>query len=156
MSKNTVARRVYIAGLSLAVGFSLLSALTIGSAAPTKPASSPRPERFTDARPRALTRAEVGAPVDARCLPVTACGCTYACGIGWPEAKDSSRYQVRHSFWDNGRSPLGARIDRFCANKQCTDAFFVEIGCLGICRVRPADATCHFNGDRCEGESTPP
>ena len=35
------------------------------------------------------------------------------------------------------------------------DAFIVEIGCLGICRVCPADATYHFNGDSCEGESTP-
>lgn len=98
-----------------------------------------------------ITRAEVGAPASARCLPVVAaeCGCTYACGIGW--SADGVRYTVRHRFWDSGRSALNARVDRWCVDGACTDAFFGEIVCSGICAPTAADPACHFDGDACVG-----
>lgn len=87
----------------------------------------------------------------ALCLPVVApeCGCVYSCGVGWPVGE--GEYKVRHSFW--GKTPLNARVDEWCVDKKCTKAFFVQIVCDGICPRRPADSTCHFEGDLCVGAS---
>ena len=81
-------------------------------------------------------------------MPVVAkeCGCTYSCGIG---ERDGDRWTVRHEFWKG--ATLRARVDAWCVDGQCTDAFFAEITCDGICAPKPADPTCHFDGDRCVG-----
>jgi hypothetical protein len=84
-----------------------------------------------------------------RCLPVVAkdCGCVYTCAEG--HETTPGVYSVRHSRWND--KALTARVDRFCADGQCTDAFFADIVCDGICTPRPADATCRFQGNRCVG-----
>jgi hypothetical protein len=89
----------------------------------------------------------------ARCLPVVAaeCGCVYSCAAGTETSP--GRWQVRHPFWTE---PLVARIDRWCVDGQCTEAFFGEIVCSGICPPRPADATCHFENDVCVGTAPTP
>lgn len=86
------------------------------------------------------------APTTDRCLPVVAaeCGCVYECGAG--ELQPDGRYHVSHSFWSGG---MTARVDEWCADGQCTTAFFGEIVCDGICAPRPADPTCHFAGSAC-------
>ncbi|MFO0546918.1 MAG: hypothetical protein U0271_00955 [Polyangiaceae bacterium] len=82
------------------------------------------------------------------CLPVVAaeCGCVYTCGVGHEDSP--GRYSVEHPFW---REPLQAKVDQWCSDGECTRAFFADIVCDGICGPRPADATCHFDGDRCVG-----
>jgi hypothetical protein len=94
--------------------------------------------------------ADLPAPPTAhRCLPVVAfdCGCVYGCGDG-TEQSDGS-YQVVEQTWS---SPVRARVSQFCIDDECTDAFFGEIICDGICAPHPADATCHFDGSpqRCQ------
>jgi hypothetical protein len=98
-------------------------------------------------RNKPVSRKVAPKPKLARCLPVVApkCGCVYSCGVGWPVGK--GRFRVRHSFW--GKTPLSARVDRWCVGKRCTRAFFAEIVCSGICPRRPADPTCRFVKDLC-------
>jgi len=83
------------------------------------------------------------------CLPVVAaeCGCVYSCALGIPAS--ARWYTVMHPAWRG--APIRARVRRWCASGQCTDAFFVEIVCDGECAPRPADPSCHFDGDRCVG-----
>jgi hypothetical protein len=82
-----------------------------------------------------------------RCLPVVAadCGCVYDCGVG--TLQPNGLYSVTHSFW--GTTPITARIDEWCADGACTEAFFGNIVCDGICAPKPANSTCHFEGDAC-------
>ena len=81
------------------------------------------------------------------CLPVVAaeCGCVYDCGVG--EHQPNGSYLVTHSFWKGIK--LEARIAQWCSGNECTDAFHAAIVCDGICAPRPADPTCHFEGDDC-------
>jgi hypothetical protein len=106
------------------------------------------------AEPRSGVTSRAGLPgaAEARCLPVVAgaCGCVYDCATGVPAGSDF--WTVRHPFW--GDKPLRARVDRWCAGSECTEAFMAEIVCDGICAPKPADATCHFEGDLCVGHST--
>jgi len=103
-----------------------------------------RAARHADAGTRAITGAG-----GRLCLPVVAaeCGCVYSCAPGVPQG--GGRYTVTHSAW--GGAPINARVRRWCASGQCTDAFFGEIPCSVVCMPRPADRTCHFEGDRCVG-----
>jgi hypothetical protein len=82
-----------------------------------------------------------------RCLPVVAahCGCVYACGVGRVRADGS--YRIQHDFWKG--TELSGRVDRWCVQRECTDAFFADIACSGICSPKPADPTCHFEGTSC-------
>jgi hypothetical protein len=75
-----------------------------------------------------------------RCLPVIAdkCGCVYDCGVG-TEASPGE-YEVIHPFW--GATKLTARVDRWCVDGKCTDAFFADIVCGGICVPKPARTDC--------------
>jgi hypothetical protein len=92
---------------------------------------------------------EARAPEAARrCLPVVAaeCGCVYSCGLGTEEA--AGEWSVRHEFW--GAAPVKARVDRWCVDGRCTEAFFGEIVCSGICPAKPAEPNCRLVGERCE------
>ena len=82
----------------------------------------------------------------SRCLPVVSvgCGCVYGCGPGAPDA--GGRFIVEHDFWS---SPLTARVQRWCVDGECTEAFAAELVCAGICTPRAADATCAFRRGRC-------
>ena len=101
-------------------------------------------ERFEDVR-RALDAP--AAPPAKRCLPVVAplCGCVYSCGSGVEVAP--GRWSVMQQTW--GKTPVNAKIASWCVGGQCTDAFHGEIVCDGVCAPRPADPTCHFEGDVC-------
>jgi hypothetical protein len=81
-------------------------------------------------------------------LPVVAaeCGCVYSCGLGSEEAP--GRWRVVHEHW--APEPIAARVDRWCVEGQCTEAFFGEIVCSGICPPRPAEPNCRLVDDRCE------
>lgn len=107
--------------------------------APATPAAEPQPVPATPAR---------------RCLPVVAaeCGCVYSCGLG-TEASPG-RWSVAHEHW--APHPVGARVDRWCVDGQCTDAFLGEIVCSGICPPKPADPHCRLAGDRCESTAPAP
>jgi hypothetical protein len=115
------------------------------AATPTNPPDVP-------ADPDGASPTAEAPPPSPRCLPVVAadCGCVYACGVG--EELPDGRYRVSHSFWSE---PIVARVAPWCVNDACTDAFHGEIVCDGICPPKPADATCHFDGDRCVGADTP-
>lgn len=94
------------------------------------------------------------APAARRCLPVVAadCGCVYSCGAGIRQ--QGGRYRVTHPFWRG--TVLTARIDRWCVDGRCTDAFFADVVCDGICPPRPADPTCHIDrAGRCTGSPAP-
>jgi hypothetical protein len=83
-----------------------------------------------------------------RCLPVVAaeCGCVYGCGLG--TETEAGRWSVAHEAW--APHPVVARVDRWCVDGQCTEAFFGEIVCGGICSPKPAEAGCRLVEDRCE------
>lgn len=80
-------------------------------------------------------------------MPVVAprCGCVYGCGTGVRQANGS--YAVHHSFWNN--TTLKAHIADWCQNGECTPAFHAELICDIVCPPKPADMSCHFEGDRC-------
>lgn len=87
-----------------------------------------------------------------RCLPVVAdaCGCVYTCGVG--AEISPGVWSVDHPVW--APNAVKAKIAPWCVSGDCTDAFHGEIVCSAICAPKPADHTCHFEGDRCV--STPP
>lgn len=103
------------------------------------PASAPAPEPSGDTAPVAAAR---------RCLPVVAaeCGCVYSCGLG--TERSPGRWSVAHEHW--APHPVTARVDRWCVEGRCTEAFFGAIVCGGICPPRPAEPDCRLVGDRCE------
>ncbi len=109
------------------------------------PAQQPSPEAapVVEAAPRPAEPAQA-----RRCLPVVAaeCGCVYSCGLGVEETP--GRWSVAHAHW--GALPVQARVDRWCVGGRCTEAFFGEIVCGGICAPRPAEPHCQLVGDRCE------
>jgi len=125
-----------------------------GAPAPSPGTVGPGGTAAVTAEPRSGVTSRAGLPgaAEARCLPVVAaaCGCVYDCATGVPAGADD--WTVHHPFW--GDKPLRARVDRWCVSGECTDAFMAEIICDGICAPKPADATCHFDGDRCVGRST--
>jgi hypothetical protein len=88
-----------------------------------------------------------------RCLPVVSddCKCTYSCGTGTETSP--GKWSVSHPFW--GQHPLDAKIAPWCVAGDCTDAFHAQIVCDGVCAPKPADHTCHFEGDRCVGAAKP-
>lgn len=111
------------------------------------PAAPPGPANHA-APPTAAPPAPVAG--ERRCLPVVAadCGCVYTCGVG---TRAGDGWTVTHGFWTE---PLRARLDRWCVDGQCSEAWFGEIVCSGICVPRPADATCHFDdAGACVGAS---
>ncbi len=119
------------------------------------PSATPRTEPASSApEPTAETTTPEAAPTsgpgpERRCLPVVAaeCGCVYSCGVGTRHAEG---WSVAHSFW--GDTPIRARVDRWCVEGQCTEAFFGEIVCDGICPPRPAEPSCAFDAEgRCAG-----
>lgn len=125
--------------------------LTCGAPVGGSPESAPTPT--PEVRTAAVERepvepAPAAAPAARRCLPVVAaeCGCVYACGLGTEQAP--GRWSVEHVHW--GRHPIAARVDRWCVDGQCTDAFFGEIVCGAVCPPRPADPNCRLVEDRCE------
>lgn len=88
-----------------------------------------------------------------KCLPVVAadCGCVYSCGAGTETS--AGKWSVVHPFW--APTALDAKIAPWCVGGDCTDAFHAQIVCSGICSPKPADHTCHFEGDRCVSAQKP-
>lgn len=74
----------------------------------------------------------------------------YDCGLGTEQTP--GRWQVDHEFWSP--HPIFARVDRWCVDGHCTDAFFGEIPCDGICPARPAEPSCRLVDDHCEVATT--
>jgi hypothetical protein len=66
------------------------------------------------------------------------CGCTYDCGDGVETTP--GMYEVTHPVW--APSTVRARIKPWCVAGDCTDAFFGEIVCSGICTPKPARHDC--------------
>jgi hypothetical protein len=95
----------------------------------------------------------VDASAAKRCLPVVAadCGCTYSCGSGTETSP--GKWTVVHPFW--APHALDAKIAPWCVGSDCTDAFHAQIVCSAICSPKPADHTCHFEGDRCVSGQKP-
>jgi hypothetical protein len=93
------------------------------------------------------------APAAKRCLPVVAadCGCVYTCGAGTETSP--GKWNVVHPNW--ATHGLGAKISPWCVSGDCTDAFHAEIVCSIICPPKPADHTCHFEGERCVSAQKP-
>jgi hypothetical protein len=91
--------------------------------------------------------------VEERCLPFVAaeCGCVYPCAPGRQDAE--GHWTVHAEPW--GDLP-GARIDRFCVDGECADAFHVLLVCTITCAPRPADETCHFDDGQCVSERVAP
>ena len=124
----------------VAIGLGLASC---ASPAPTKTAPS---EPAVPSNAPHIVPVEVGpdvAPAGGaahRCLPVVAaeCGCTYDCGDGVEIAPGA--YEVTHAVW--APSTVRARIKPWCVAGDCTDAFFGEIVCSGICTPKPARQDC--------------
>ncbi len=98
--------------------------------------------------PTASTIAAASPVATRRCLPVVAaeCGCVYTCGLGTEQ--QPGRWSVAHEFW--APQPVMARVDRWCVDGQCTEAFFGELPCSGICPPKPAEANCRLVDDHCE------
>ncbi len=118
------------------------------------PQETPPTAAVASAAPSPLSSPFAAVPAEKRrCLPVVAagCGCVYTCGVG-VETKPGV-YAVRHPFWKD--TPLVATVKPWCVAGTCTDAFHGEIVCSGICAPKPADATCHFEGDACVGAPSP-
>ena len=109
------------------------------------------PPAATSDVPVALTSASV-APAK-KCLPVVAagCGCVYSCGAGTETAP--GKWTVVHPFW--APHTLDAKVAPWCVGGDCTDAFHAQIICDAICSPKPADHTCHFEGDRCVSGQKP-
>jgi hypothetical protein len=110
-------------------------------------ASAPPPPSNVQAPAPAPAPAQA---IEKRCLPVVAkeCGCVYTCGTG---TRDGDHWTVTHSFWKD--MPLKAKVERWCVDEACTEAFAAEIVCSGICAPKPADPTCHFDaGGACIGK----
>lgn len=133
------------------LGLCVVLASCASSAPPSSSPSTPSP---APAERSAVAPTEPAEPIAAqgperRCLPVVAadCGCVYSCGVG---TRDAEGWSVAHSFW--GDTPIRARVDRWCVEEQCTEAFFGEIVCSLICAPRPADPSCAFDAEgRCAG-----
>lgn len=108
------------------------------SAPPPAVAADDAPARDAprDAPPTAAPPADEA----TRCLPVVAaeCGCVYPCGVGTLVA--DKRYRVQHAAWKG--VTLEARVDTWCVDGACTEAFFAEILCLAICAPKAADPSC--------------
>ncbi len=82
-----------------------------------------------------------------KCLPVVAadCGCVYTCGAGTETSP--GKWNVIHPNW--ATHGLDAKIAPWCVSGDCTDAFHAQIVCSVVCSPKPADHTCHFEGERC-------
>ncbi|HJL15256.1 MAG TPA: hypothetical protein RMH99_06345 [Sandaracinaceae bacterium LLY-WYZ-13_1] len=130
-------RAIPLLGLALLLGCTSTSS--------TAPAPGPTGEARGDEARETPPPADPGSAAERRCLPVVAaeCGCVYSCGLG---TRDGDGWSVRHAHWDR---PIRARIDRWCVDGECTDAFFGEIVCSGICAPRPADPTCVIDASGC-------
>jgi len=122
--------------------------------------SCSREERTQAAPTASVTTVTSATPVKAdasaaakRCLPVVAaeCGCTYSCGTGTEVSP--GKWSVAHPFW--APSLLDAKIAPWCVAGDCTDAFHGQIVCSAVCSPKPADHTCHFEGDRCVSGQKP-
>lgn len=152
-------RSMFVASF-LTLAFSLAAPLPAESAEPNPkpPPSKDAPaQKSVGSENRALSRAEVGAPANSRCLPIVGCGFAYSCAIGWPDSNESKTFQIRHPVWNDGQSKLLGVVGRHCVANQCTEAFVKAFMCTIIGTSSPAaDATCHFSGDRCVGASTIP
>lgn len=122
---------------TLALGLALVACGSPPATAATEPAAV---EAST--RDGAGQVADEGSMPERRCLPVVAadCGCVYSCGVG---TLDADGWSVVHPRW--GDTPVRARVDRWCVEGECTDAFLGEIVCGGICAPRAADPSCTFD-----------
>lgn len=81
-----------------------------------------------------------------RCLPIVSeeCSCVGGCAFGL--LNEEGTYNVTSPF---GEAPLSGRIDRWCVDGECTEAFFVHQPCGGPCQPQPADSTCAFREGQC-------
>lgn len=124
---------------------------------PGSPVSPVPAEQDPVALAPAVAAPVVASPVVAsparRCLPVVAaeCGCVYTCGLGTEQ--QPGRWSVAHEFW--APHPVLARVDRWCVAGQCTEAFFGELPCSGICPPKPAEPGCRLVDDHCEVAAKP-
>ena len=121
-----------------------LSLLTLGACSREPP---PEATHATVAATASASSVPSAAPVAKRCLPVVAasCGCVNTCGGGIEVAP--GKWRVTHPAW--GTTPVMATVAPWCVDGACTDAFHGEIVCGVICPRKPADPTCHFQGDAC-------
>ena len=101
--------------------------------------------------------ADAALPPGAECYPVVAvgCGCVYGCVMGVLE-KDG-RYAIHSPRWGKEPAVYYGRLAPYCAEGQCASVFRADVPCDGVCSPRPADPTCHLDGNRCvsAGASTP-
>jgi hypothetical protein len=137
-------RRTFIAPLWICLVALVTSCASSSAPVSDEPASAERRAVAPTPEP-----SEAAPTAERRCLPVVAaeCGCVYSCGVG---TRDAEGWSVAHSFW--GDTPVRARVDRWCVEGQCTEAFFGEIVCDGICAPRPADPSCAFDAEgSCSG-----
>lgn len=106
----------------------LLVLAACGHAAPT-----PTPDNHGGAPP------DAAAAPTARCLPVVSgdCGCSYPCHVGDPAG---ARWVLS---WGDGK--VDADVTRWCIDRACTDAFYADLVCDGVCPITAADPTCHFD-----------
>jgi hypothetical protein len=137
----------------------LLATIAIGCAGSSGNPPAPIPTAEQTAQTEQTEQTEQAPPPSeppqaTRCLPVVAadCGCVYPCAAGTETAPGG--WVFRHPAWRN--EPINARIDRWCVEGQCTEAFFGEILCTGICAPRAADSTCHFESGACVGAQAEP
>lgn len=132
---------------------SLLVCCSPERGAPASPVSATPPPAPSSSAPAPVVEAaaavvEPATPTAARrCLPVVAaeCGCVYSCGLGVETSP--GRWSVAHERW--APHDVAARVDRWCVDGRCTEAFFGEIVCAGICSPRPAEPHCRLADDRC-------
>ena len=120
----------------------VLASCGASSSEAATPAEAARPAPVPAAAPEAEQLS--GA---SRCLPVVSveCGCVYDCGVGGPPDA-SGVVTVNHAFWSE---PITARVQQWCVNGECTEAFAAELVCGVICDPKPADPTCAFRQGRC-------
>ncbi|WAS95555.1 hypothetical protein [Nannocystis punicea] len=127
-----------------AVVVCLLLACTPQGGSPAAPTPPPAPA------PASAEPSSAPAPTSParRCLPVVAadCGCVYSCGLGTEQ--EPGRWSVAHEHW--APQAITARVDRWCVDGRCTEAFFGEIVCSGICPPKPAEPNCRLVDDHCE------
>ncbi len=129
-------------------GASASEAMTPFEPAGPAPGTAPAPEPEPEPEPEQLADA-------SRCLPVVSveCGCVYDCGVGGPPDA-SGVLSVNHAFWSE---PITARVQQWCVDGECTEAFAAELVCGIICAPKPADPTCAFRDGRCgSGRGDPP
>ena len=127
--------------------FALTVMLVLASCGVSGPEATTPPEAVRSA-PTAAPAPEAEEPAaGSRCLPVVSveCGCVYDCGVGGPPDA-SGVVTVNHAFWSE---PITARIQQWCVDGECTEAFAADLVCGGICPPKPADPTCALRDGRC-------